>query len=104
MTARGRNGQWTFETITALGVTTDITTAGSCFGLGRTKSHELHRAGLFPVPVLELGPQTFRVPVAHILRVLGLDDAGGAPDSAPTDPTTPAERAQRDDRTPLRAV
>ena len=52
--------------------TTDITTAGEMLGLGRTKSHELYGAGQFPVPVLVFGPQSYRVPTAPLLRLLGL--------------------------------
>jgi hypothetical protein len=48
----------------------DIVTAGRAFGIGRTKSHELARAGQFPVPVLRLG-SSYRVTRAALLRALG---------------------------------
>ncbi len=48
----------------------DLVTAGRAFGIGRTKSHELVRAGEFPVPVLRLG-NSYRVTRADLLRALG---------------------------------
>jgi hypothetical protein len=55
----------------------DLVTAGRAFGLGRTKSHELARAGQFPVPVLRLG-NSYRVTRAALLRALGENPADGA--------------------------
>jgi hypothetical protein len=57
----------------------DIVTAGRAFGIGRTKAHELARAGQFPVPVLRLG-NSYRVTRAALLRALGestTDEPGG---------------------------
>jgi hypothetical protein len=58
----------------ALPAAIDIETAGRAFGLGRTKSHELARAGEFPVPVLRLG-RSYRVPTAKVLELLGIEQA-----------------------------
>ncbi|HEX4103840.1 MAG TPA: DNA-binding protein [Pseudonocardiaceae bacterium] len=55
----------------------DLVTAGRAFGIGRTKSHELVRAGKFPVPVLRLG-NSYRVTRAALLRALGESLADGA--------------------------
>lgn len=55
----------------------DLVTAGRAFGIGRTKSHELVRAGEFPVPVLRLG-NSYRVTRAALLRALGESPADGA--------------------------
>lgn len=55
-------------------------TAGRAFGIGRTKSHALARAGQFPVPVLRLGT-SYRVRRADLLRALGEQqgaDTGGS--------------------------
>jgi hypothetical protein len=63
----------------ALPTAVDIVTAGRAFGLGRTKAHELARAGQFPVPVLRLG-NSYRVTRAALLRALGespADEPGG---------------------------
>ncbi len=65
---------WTPERIRALGVTTDVVTAGEPLGLGATTSRALDRRREFPVPVLQIGRQR-RVPVAALLRLLGLDEA-----------------------------
>lgn len=54
-----------------LPVSVDLVTAGRAHGLGRTKSHELARAGEFPCPVLRLGNQ-YRVTRADLLRSLGV--------------------------------
>lgn len=59
----------------SLPVAVDLVTAGRGFGIGRTKSHELARAGAFPVPVLRLG-NSYRVTRADLLRVLGESPAG----------------------------
>ncbi len=61
----------------ALPTAVDIVTAGRAFGLGRTKAHELVRAGQFPVPVLRLG-NSYRVTRAALLRALGESPADGA--------------------------
>lgn len=53
----------------------DLVTAGRAFGVGRTKSHQLARAGEFPVPVLRLG-NSYRVTRADLLRALGESPAG----------------------------
>ncbi|MGI8613720.1 MAG: hypothetical protein ACR2KL_07260 [Nocardioidaceae bacterium] len=71
---------WTAEQLRALGVRTDLVTAASVLGIGRTTAHELARRDAFPVPVLRLG-RRYVVPVAPVLRLLGLDyDQEGAPD------------------------
>lgn len=63
--------------LAGLPVAFDLETAGRAFGLGRTKSHELARAGDFPCPVRRLGVR-YRVTKADLFRALGLD-AEGAP-------------------------
>jgi hypothetical protein len=63
----------------ALSTAVDIVTAGRAFGLGRTKAHQLARAGQFPVPVLRIG-NSYRVTRAALLRALGeslADEPGG---------------------------
>lgn len=65
----------TRDELLALPAAVSLETAGRAFGIGRTKSHELARAGSFPVPVLTLG-KTYRVPTAAILKLLGIDVAG----------------------------
>ncbi len=71
--AGGRRQQWTSEAVHALGVTTDLVTAGALLGMGRTKAHELARIGRFPVPVLRHG-RRYIVPVAPIARLLQLGE------------------------------
>jgi len=46
---------WTVAAIRALGMTTDIETAASILGFGRTKAYELAKRGQFPVPTLRIG-------------------------------------------------
>jgi hypothetical protein len=62
---------WTAEAVRALGAYTDLVTAGALLGMGRTKAHELARAGRFPVPVLRHG-RRYIVPVAPIQHLLHL--------------------------------
>lgn len=72
---------WTREAVLALGVTTDIPTAGEILaGLCRTESYDLHRSGRFPAPVLKVGRRLV-VPVQPILDLLGLS-GDGATDAA----------------------
>jgi hypothetical protein len=66
---------WTLQRVSALGVVTDVPTAGQILGLSRTTAYTLARAGRFPVPVLRVG-RLYRVSVNDLLRVLNL----------PTDP------------------
>ena len=64
--------EWTAQEVRALGVQTDIATAGSIFGLSRTQAYVAVNNGLFPVPVIKVG-RRYLVPTAPILRLLGLD-------------------------------
>ena len=73
---------WTGQRIRALGAVTDLPTAASIFGLGRSLAYDLAKRDQFPVPVIRAGTR-YRVPVAAILAALrlpqepGLDPAGG---------------------------
>jgi predicted site-specific integrase-resolvase len=68
-----RGGQvWSEQDIRALGAATDLVTAAAILGIGRSTAHALARAGEFPVPVIRVGHR-YRVPVAPILQLLGLD-------------------------------
>lgn len=98
---------WTPEEVRALGVRTELVTAGSVLGLSRNVSYELAARGEFPVPVLRLGAR-WVVPVAPLLGLLGLtpDDSKAGP-ASPAAATTDAPvggppNAQRP--TPLRRV
>ncbi len=71
----------TVDELLALPVSVDLETAGRAWQLGRTKAHELARAGEFPCPVLRLG-KAYRVTRADLLRSLGISPTNGkgAPD------------------------
>jgi hypothetical protein len=97
---------WTPGEVYALGVRTDLETAGSVLGVGRTVAHELARRGEFPVRVLRLG-RRYVVPTADLIEVLGLpppDVRTGSPAREPdaTKPATKTELGSPDDGT-LRA-
>lgn len=64
----------TVEEVLNLPVSVDLVTAGRCFGIGRTKSHELARNGEFPCKVMRLGNK-YRVTRADLLRELGISAA-----------------------------
>jgi len=49
---------WTVAEVRQLGVATDVETAGSVLGIGRTTAYALARADAFPVPVLRVGGAT----------------------------------------------
>ncbi|SCF45275.1 hypothetical protein GA0070215_13332 [Micromonospora marina] len=68
----GSRDVWTMEAVRALGTTTDVETAGSVLGIGRTKAYALAKAGQFPVRVLRVG-RRYLVPVPAILKLLDLE-------------------------------
>jgi hypothetical protein len=53
-------------------MTTDIETAASILGFGRTKAYELAKRGQFPVPTLRIG-RRYLVPIPAILHLLDAD-------------------------------
>ncbi len=61
------------EELLALPPSTNLVTAGRAIGIGRTKAHQLARAGAFPVRVLRVGA-TYRVVTADLLALLGLEE------------------------------
>lgn len=63
---------WSVEQVRALGVTTDIVTAGAVLGIGRTTAYRLVRTGTFPVPVMRVGNR-YVVAVAHLLTAVGVE-------------------------------
>src|SRR5262249_19182568 len=63
---------WTAATIRDLGTTTDIITAGSILGIGRTTSYRLAKAGSFPVQLIRVG-RRYIVPVEALLHLLDVD-------------------------------
>lgn len=75
----------TSDELLALPVSVDLVTAGQAFGLGRTKAHELARAGKFPCRVLVVGSR-YRVPRSALFEALGIEiqAAGGPAGDAPT--------------------
>ena len=60
---------WTIDTISALGPTTDVVTAGRILGIGRTTSYALAKNGTFPIVVIAAGSQ-YRVPTQAIINAL----------------------------------
>lgn len=61
---------WTADEVKKLGVATDVETAGSVLGIGRTTAYSLARSGKFPVPVLRIG-RRYVVAVEGLLTALG---------------------------------
>ncbi|MGN9889809.1 helix-turn-helix domain-containing protein [Micromonospora sp. L31] len=78
---------WTETDVRALGVTTDVVTAGQILGLSRNTAYRLARAGTFPVPVIQAGHQ-YRIPVAGLLAALHLTTPA-TPDGDDTHPPAP---------------
>ena len=70
---RSRKRVWSPEEIDALGATTDLLTAASILGIGRTTAYTLVAAGEFPVPVVRVGARRYRVAVARLRALLGID-------------------------------
>jgi hypothetical protein len=75
MTAAEQQRTWTPADIFALGVRTDVPTAGAIIaGWGPSESYKAVARGDFPVPVIRVGRRMV-VPVAPIADLLGLKDA-----------------------------
>jgi hypothetical protein len=73
---------WTPATVRALGVRTDVPTAGEILaGVGRAESYKMVQRGTFPVPVIRVGHR-FVVPVQPILDLLGIRPSSGDSDAA----------------------
>ena len=67
-----RHRVWTVDAVRALGVTTDLATAGEILGVGLAKAYEMARADSFLVPVLRVG-RRYRVSVPALLKLLGAE-------------------------------
>jgi hypothetical protein len=91
---------WTEADIRALGTTTDLVTGAAILGIGRTKAHELPRAGQFPVPVLRFG-RRYLVPTAPILPTPSARRSANCSSSPRM--TTPSRPDRRPDRRQDRA-
>ncbi|MGW3808701.1 helix-turn-helix domain-containing protein [Micromonospora sp. NPDC005113] len=79
--------RWTEVDVRALGVTTDVVTAGQILGLSRNTAYRLARAGTFPVPIIQAGHQ-YRIPVAGLLAALHLTSPA-TPDGGDPQPAAP---------------
>jgi hypothetical protein len=66
----GPGRAWTVQAVKALGVTTDVETAGAILGVGRTKAYELAKSGEFPVKIIRVG-RRYLVPTPALLQLLG---------------------------------
>lgn len=71
MSKREDKHTWTADEVLALGVRTDVPTAGEILGLGRSAAYRLAKLGQFPVPVIAVGAWEV-VPVAPIVELLGI--------------------------------
>lgn len=95
-----RNG-WTIDQVRALGTRTDLVTACEVlFGCGKNKSWELYHNDELPFPALRVGRKVV-VPVAPLLRLLGLDDTpdmrmAGSPHPATATDNPASNRSHRD--------
>lgn len=69
-----RRPVWSVADVQALGVRTDVPTAGRVLGMGSVTAYDMARRGDFPVPVLKLG-RKYVVPVAGLLTALGISQA-----------------------------
>jgi excisionase family DNA binding protein len=61
---------WTVAQVRELGMATDIETAASVLGIGRTTAYTLARSGDFPAPFIRVG-RRYIVSVEGLLTVLG---------------------------------
>jgi hypothetical protein len=81
MTGKPRKITWTPEAIRALGVRTDVPTAGDIIaGWCKTEAYNAVKRGDFPVPVIKVGRRLV-VPVASILALFRIDLQDAAPEA-----------------------
>lgn len=78
---------WTAAEIQALGLTTDVVTAGRILGMSRNTAYLRANDGTFPVPVLRMGHR-MRVSVAALLTLLDLPTTGESDDTTDADEHT----------------
>ncbi|BEL12815.1 hypothetical protein Q0Z83_110060 [Actinoplanes sichuanensis] len=64
--------KWTVAEVRTLGTVTDVETAASVLGIGRTTAYRLARSASFPVPVLRVGHR-YVVAVENLLKAIGAD-------------------------------
>src|SRR4051794_11317905 len=76
-----RQQTWTVEQIRGLGMTTDLETAASIIGIGRTPAYTLARDNQFPIRLLRLGRRVL-VPTADLLTYLG-EQSSDTPNNEP---------------------
>ncbi|MFI8567334.1 helix-turn-helix domain-containing protein [Rhodococcus sp. NPDC078407] len=70
--------QWSQDEVQALGVRTDLTTAGQVLGISRAMVYELAKRDELPFPVLRLG-RRYVVPVHGLMEALGLPTSQPVP-------------------------
>jgi hypothetical protein len=94
VTRAGKSRDWTPAQVRALGVRTDVPTAGEIIaGLCRDESYRAVKRGKFPVPVIKVGRRLV-VPVTPILALLGI---GPDMETAGPAPPDPADHTAADD-------
>jgi hypothetical protein len=87
---------WTAADVIALGVRTDVPTAGEILaGLCADESYRAVKRGNFPVPVLKVGRRLV-VPVAPILELLGINPDTNVDGLAPPGPPTEHRKTNHD--------
>jgi hypothetical protein len=72
----------TAEEIRSWGVSTTVENAGRCLGLSRTQTYEALKRDDPPFPIIKVGRRIV-VPVAPLLRLLGITDAADDDRSEP---------------------
>lgn len=92
------NVTWTDDQVWALGVKTDVETAGSIFNLSRTQAYLAVKEDRFPVPVVRVGRHLI-VPVAPIRQLLGMERPGPQPRDPADNTTTTLTKGRHVNRT-----
>ncbi|WP_433080068.1 helix-turn-helix transcriptional regulator [Dactylosporangium sp. CA-052675] len=87
---------WSAERVRALGVATTLATAASMLGISRSQAYRLAADDAFPTPLIRAGARII-VPVAGLLRLLGLDSNGESSVDAITARPADSTQAPGDD-------
>jgi hypothetical protein len=91
--------KWTAAQVRALGVRTDLRTAGAVLGISQTQVYEAAKAGRLPFPVIKVGIR-YIVPTEPLARLLGLSVDGGEQNRQPGRDQAPGEREEQPGETP----
>jgi hypothetical protein len=86
--------KWTAREVRALGVRTDLRTAGAVLGMSQSRVYEAAKADRLPFPVIKIGTR-YIVPTEPLARLLGLSVDSGEQIRSPALGLRPGSAGER---------